>query len=80
MRRRVVVERQQHVAVPDQLGDRFGVLVAELPGELVDTGLGVATGFGLVDLADRGFRRAVEPFREGVEDVGGLVDFMPISA
>ena len=80
MRGGELVERQQYVAVLDQLGDRLGILVAELPGEDVDTGLGVGAGLGPIDLMDRGFRRAVEPFREGVENVRGFVDLMPISA
>ena len=58
-----LVERQQRVAVLCQLGDRFGVLVAEPSGELVDTGLGVGAGLGSVNLMDRGFRRTVQPFR-----------------
>ena len=75
-----VVERQQHIPILDQLGDGFGVLVAVDTDKVVDPGLGVGTGFGLVDLVDRSLGSAMKPLGESVENVRGLVDFMPISA
>ena len=42
-----VAERQQHVAVLYQLGDRLGILRFEESGEVVDAGVGVGAGLGL---------------------------------
>jgi hypothetical protein len=72
-------ERQQHVPVLGELRGRIGILVAVDVDELVDAGVSVALGLGLVDLADRGLRLAVEPLRHYVQDLRDLVRTLPIS-
>jgi len=52
----VVVERQQHVYVLGDLGDRLGPLGAVVGLERLDRLQGVVAVLGVVDLGERSFR------------------------
>jgi len=50
---RILVELQQDIGVIDDLGDRFGVLSAEVDLEGFDRDLGLVDVLGVVDLSER---------------------------
>ena len=54
---RVLVELQQGVEVVDDIGDRLGILRAEVDLESLDGDLGLVDALGVVDVLDRRQRR-----------------------
>jgi len=76
----VVVELQEHVKIVGDLRDGLGPLRPVGLGERFRGPLGVVAVLGVPDLRECLSGAGLGRLREAVEDVGDLVDLMPISA
>src|ERR671911_1090942 len=76
----VVVEGEQSVPLINDLGHRLGPLLPKLIGEGLDGRLSVLFVLGTADLMNRCLSPRVDALGHGVEDVGGLMDPIPLVA
>jgi hypothetical protein len=75
-----VVERQQLLAIIDDLRHRLGVLGPEQRSESRDGGLGVPAVLGVADLGQRLAGGGLGALWQAIEHVGHFVHLMPTSA